>query len=123
MGWMQGSATGRVFTGLRAVFYQGLSCICPAVQRLKSVLIEVGVPCFQGLAFHALGSGVDVGGIEVFHGVIEQHLAHQVIDTQIHPLGTRHLAQVMARPFALGHSLEQGAGQRRANSPASAARE
>ena len=70
MGWMYGIATGHVVTELRAVFYLGLSCICLTVQGLEPVLIEVRVPCLQRLALHALGGGVDVGGIEVFHGVV-----------------------------------------------------
>lgn len=123
LGWILRIAERLNVRGLWGRFHVFVSCICLTEQRGQPVLFEVVVPRLQCLAFQALGGGMDVSRVEVFHGVVEQHLTDHVVNAQIGPRCTGHFAQVMAGPFTPGQTREQGAGQRCADGCTGAARE
>ncbi|MNL61147.1 hypothetical protein D3C87_1850330 [compost metagenome] len=70
----------------------------------------MGMPQFEGSALALFNSGVDVGLHVVAHGVIDQHLADQEVDSEICPPGPSQLAQVVTAPLALPQPGEHGTG-------------
>lgn len=113
----------RVSAGVGGRWRGFLPRLCLGVQRSETVLVKLPMPSLQGAALQGLGGGVDVGRIQVLHGVSEQLLPDHVVHADIGPGRACYLPEVVARPFALGQMGEQGVGIARAQRCAVAARE